>query len=353
MPSSAFYGSFLTHEQIDIGRLVTEREAPARAFWPPNKSVFSIPRESISKGEFSVVTQKTTVSKSSKFFARVTKILGLKIEPSAKWTEAIKSETVVYLELLNPDTYIRQLCEHASAKSWIAATIQKKSKIFVVIGLLVYRDATVASKSGTFSKADANAALPAGAMVTAVVPPLAHLASTDKLDLSLGIGRHATKKNAAEFTANGDRIVGALFYRLKVKHRNGNKSDIDSELSLKGQFLWFDKERRGEEDTAADTTVYQLSFINYDDTSDNPKATINEPNSETLGGDDEALESRTSRSALDTVEHPSVGDEQNDAGEKEESWDDDESDEWSEPEDNDENDNRIIIVDETGKVDLY
>lgn len=236
-------GNLMGAEEIQLGRLVRNAREPNQEFHDPFSNR---PRPSDiavnTIRNWQAVHAKRKSTKLGSYLSDAVSAFGQKRSTAVTRLDAVSATTN---ELKNSGTWFKEACTDADTRLWIEDTIDENENVYLIVGTLVVRGATLSKTS--------EARTTTGLGVEAAVNPV------NNNSMSLAVGVQVTNETSyghmTVFEAPGDNVV-AVRYR-KVKHRF-YRSSVDH-VSLEGGSRWkSDFEWRGEDENEEDTLEVTL-----------------------------------------------------------------------------------------------
>lgn len=192
---------FLDLNEVNLGVLVPHPAEPGMDFWPQTPPVFA--PDDIQHRELKHIHEFLNQGKYASFTAKFLSYFHSKASCENSLRLELIASTCKLHYLRQPLLHFNRLCEDDNTKIWIEET-HKYDPIFLVVGLLTVTDATVNhSQHGAI---DAEVA----ATVPLTTPPTA-------VDIGLQFQGGAYAHTSASFMAEGERVIGIQYRKVKVR----------------------------------------------------------------------------------------------------------------------------------------
>jgi len=200
----------LSPVSIRLGRLILEIKNPQQDFhdpFPGRPTEEDFAAESLRDWETTNV-----ISKNKKLQSYLSDALNAFGGTRETIVTKVKTHEATTHELLNSGSWFNNACQDAETRAWIEKAIDEDSDVYLIVGTLVVRDATVSrtvlsrTQSGLGMGLSANALSPGVAVDTAI-------------NLATGVNcrRDTSYGQMTVFQGAGDQIIGFRYRKLKFK----------------------------------------------------------------------------------------------------------------------------------------
>lgn len=237
-------------EEIQLGRLVRNAREPNQEFHDPFSDRPTL--SDIAVNTFKNWQATKVNSKSSKLRSYLTDAVSSFGQNRGTVVTRLGTASATTNELKNSGTWFKEACKDDDTRAWIEETINEGENLYLVVGTLVVREATLLKVSEVRTTT--------GLGVEMSVNPVANGIASINTMMGLTSGVQFTNETAyghmTVFEAPGDKVV-AVRYR-KVRHAFYCSRSVDH-LSLEGGSRWkSDFEWRGGEEDEEDMLEVNL-----------------------------------------------------------------------------------------------
>ncbi|KAF4336884.1 hypothetical protein FBEOM_9264 [Fusarium beomiforme] len=254
---SRFMNSYLSFDQVALGRLVLDTANPGRNFC--KTGTLQLSESDRSRNEFENVYSLTNARSSSSFQLALTKLLHVFAKKSGSSVDSIRTGKAVSYELLNVNDKLEELLENEAVKKWVESC-RKRTRVYMVVALHAVQDVSVslnhdeskaASFEGTVPVSTAAEAIAPGS--TTVHPGGAALAKA--VDPKVKVDHSAQLARLASFVAPGERIIAVGYLEVKLESFFSSQAEEKPRLAKKTVWKAFDASRAAESPDMIEASV--------------------------------------------------------------------------------------------------
>jgi len=208
---------------VSLGRLVLDMSAPWQDYCPYFPVQLS-PEKDVATTEFLHVHEIIEQTRGTKFHANITQAFSSLSGMTKRSTAHIVAPHGVRYWLLNSGDHFGRVCRDSNVRDWFDRVIKRGFDVYMVVGIVVLRDAKIANTVETTSRVESSIELPVTDAATAGVTSLVPTSLGAILDSGLGAGHLSQNTTETSYFAPGDRIIAVEYRKVRFEWFSSRKA---------------------------------------------------------------------------------------------------------------------------------
>jgi len=222
MTSSILPQQPLAPSDVSLGRLVLNLGAPWQDYCP--HFPLELSEKDVSKTPILKLQETLERNRSAKFLAKFSQVLGGSVQAHNRLSASVTALEGSRVFLLNSGDHFERMCSDKKVREWFEVQIKRGNDIYMVVGIIVAKDATVSCSVETVSAARAEIKMPIAEMTVGELADGSKKTAVGSL-LNLGTSGGVESQNSitTSYCAPGDRVIGVQYRKVSFRWFSSGK----------------------------------------------------------------------------------------------------------------------------------